>query len=118
MTRQNKSNANRMTQTGAHYRGIYEGQPAQGLITDGIWAQIVRSLDTFSYSPYPDSDKYGFMTCRRENRGEHRYWYAYRRIEGKTKKVYIGDDNRVLDPDWLRASFGILHGISADREHL
>jgi len=67
------------------------------------------AADSFSFSPFPDPSKTGFMTCRREKRGNDTFWYGYRRIDGKTRKIYIGKDAAVLDPYLLKSLYEVLH---------
>lgn len=116
MTRQNKANRNRLTQVGSFYRGLFLGETVRGMITDGKWAKMVRASDSFSFCPYPNPDKLGFMTCRREKRDSGAYWYGYRRIDSKTRKIYIGGDDRALDPFYLKALFEVLHSRAKEGE--
>lgn len=54
-----------------------------------IWLKWLRELSVVSFHYESDSGKF---TARREERSNstNDYWYAYRKIKGKLRKVYLG----------------------------
>lgn len=63
------------------------------LVESGDWfAACDGSIEKFSYMPFPSfhATSKTAMTCKREKRRNTWYWYAYAKIDGKTRKRYIG----------------------------
>lgn len=61
------------------------------------WRSFVATGETF----YHNDNRY---TCRRERRRNGFYWYAFKKIDGKLSKVYLGTDDK-LTPAALRSTF-------------
>lgn len=55
--------------------------------------RFLSSVKSFSFSRYanPVGDQW-LITCRREKRQSGFFWYAFKTVEGKTYKVYIGQN--------------------------
>lgn len=98
--RRNSPNKNQLQQMYMSYGGSYRGAPVEGHITDGIWRSMVLEAGRFAFCPYRICP-IGFMSVRREGK----YWYAFRSIKGKTKKRYIGKDDKVFDLNIMHVIF-------------
>jgi len=76
---------------------VYDGELPQGSVQldSAAWFGWLAAETTrrFSYGLFDPHLGYivGFMTVRKETRqrGGH-YWVAYRRIDGRVRKVYLG----------------------------
>ena len=74
---------------------LYDGQHlSTSIVVDSReWFDWLEEASSFAY-PVPDVGKgyiEGFMTVRKEQRQRGgQYWVAYRRCQGRLRKVYLG----------------------------
>lgn len=115
-TRKNVPNTDGLRQVKTRYEGMYAGQTVSGLIVDGAWKLMVEDVGKFAFCPY-DLCPNGFMLCRRERRRHTYYWYAYRKIGGKTKKQYIGKEANIYDMQLMKVLFQRFESMDLETNH-
>jgi hypothetical protein len=72
----------------------YVGDQAEVFVAPLGSRQLVKLLDAYGLDFYFDAmlgrDEVGRFTARCENRKGHFYWWAFKRINGKLYKAYLG----------------------------
>ena len=80
-------------------------------VGSAAWFEMLPTLRSFIYE---EGELY--LTVRCEKRRNGRYWYGYRRVEGKLKKVYLGNDT-LLTYEKLKTSAAKLVGLAPQPKH-
>lgn len=81
------------------------------------WFAWLAAATTTSFS-YPLFDPrrgyiVGFMTVRKEARRGHRYWWIFRRDQGRVRKIYLGHAATVTGMRLATIASQLLHAQSA-----
>lgn len=84
-----------VSQKGRSQAVLYDPQHlTTGIAVDSReWFDWLEQAQSFAYPTFDASKGYieGFMTVRKERRQRGRqYWVAYRRCQGRLRKVYLG----------------------------
>ena len=92
--RTGKANNQQSTVEGNFYRVYYiflgERQYQQGFIGDVNWNAWIKHPDTKSFSYMPNNQKDMLITLRREKRANGQFWYAFKKLDNKLHKIYVG----------------------------
>ncbi len=69
---------------------LYVGTDTPLLVGSKAWFEWLELPESNSFSFDTGSYLVSDFTARRENRKKGNYWYAYNRINGKLRSIYIG----------------------------
>jgi LuxR family maltose regulon positive regulatory protein len=67
---------------------------------DAAWGHWLSTHVSFTFESF-----FGRFTARKEHRAGRGYWYAYRKVEGRLYKVYLGADNQLTSEHLNNAGY-------------